>query len=224
MMNSGYTPRHSGHAVRTAPRTGSQPAKGARLAALRTGGKRFQAAVISALALALLAIVIVLATVHGPAQVRTTCASGPAAADCTAARVHGAHPPDIAGLTGTPAVTILAAARYHFDRPTAVAVSGRTVWVTSPYGQSVTELAARSGKYVAHFGAGQLTLSGPNAIAIGQGHAWVVNTPGSYITELAIKTGVQERVIPTGYNSHPDAIALAGSHLWVANAATNSVK
>ena len=204
-VNTGYTPRHTG-----------KPGKSGRSS---KGGQRFPAVIIGVTALALLGVVIGVASVHDPSSAILQCRSGtvPAAGGCG---TPSGKPRSTSTNTG---ISVYSGAAYGFSEPTAVAASRGHVWVTNVRGDSVTEMTG-DGKPAAVLSAGDYGFRGPNAIAIGGGHLWVANVPANSITEMNAVTGAWERTLAAGDDlSSPYAIDLAGKQLWVANAASNSV-
>jgi outer membrane protein assembly factor BamB len=124
-----------------------------------------------------------------------------------------------------------ASGKGHFTEPIAIAVDGVHVWVANVFGNSVTELDAKSGSIIRVIDARADDFATPIAIAVTHSHVWVVNDgvkgnskgTGS-ITELSASTGALVRVITVGAArfDNPAAIATNGSHVWVTNLETSS--
>jgi hypothetical protein len=119
----------------------------------------------------------------------------------------------------------------HFTEPLAIAVDRSHVWVANVFGNSVTELDARTGSVIRVIDARADDFKTPIAIAVTHSHVWVVNDgvkgnlrgTGS-ITELKASTGKLVRVITVAAArlDNPAAIAVSGSHVWVTNLETSS--
>jgi len=119
----------------------------------------------------------------------------------------------------------------HFTEPLAIAVDGSHVWVANVFGNSVTELNAKTGSIIRVISARADGFKTPIAIAVTHSRVWVVNDgvkgnsrgTGS-ITELMASTGALVRVITVGAArfDNPAAIAISGSHVWVTNLETSS--
>src|SRR5580704_1966329 len=113
MVNSGYTPRHStAPSLKIARRQWRAVEQAVARKERRSAASRVQITIISATALALVAIVTYFATMAEPSTVQDVCAgSSCASADGTVA----SRPP-----TGLPSVRVLRGGRYSLDGPSAV--------------------------------------------------------------------------------------------------------
>ncbi|HWD95766.1 MAG TPA: hypothetical protein VG246_05035 [Acidimicrobiales bacterium] len=119
----------------------------------------------------------------------------------------------------------------HFAEPLAIAQDGRHVWVANVFGNSVTELDARSGSVIRVIDDPADGFTTPIALAVTDDHVWVVNEgvkgnkrgTGS-ITELSTRTGALVRVIAirSARLDNPAAIAISKSRVWVTNQQTSS--
>jgi hypothetical protein len=119
----------------------------------------------------------------------------------------------------------------HFTEPVAIAVGGSRVWVANVFGNSVTELNAKTGSIIRVINARADDFATPIALAVTSAHVWVVNEgvkgdssgTGS-ITELDARDGALVRVITVGAArfDNPAAIAISGSRVWVTSLQTSS--
>ena len=119
----------------------------------------------------------------------------------------------------------------HFAEPVAIAVDHSHVWVANVFGNSVTELNAKTGSIIRVIDAREDDFVTPIAIAVTPLHVWVVNDgvkgnsrgTGS-ITELNSKSGALIRVITVSAArfDNPAAIAISGSRVWVTSLQTSS--
>jgi hypothetical protein len=119
----------------------------------------------------------------------------------------------------------------HFAEPIAIAVDHSHVWVANVFGNSVTELNARTGSVIRVIDAQADDFVTPIALAVTNEHVWVVNDgvkgnsrgTGS-ITELNARNGALVRVITVGAArfDNPAAIAISGSRVWVTSLQTSS--
>jgi hypothetical protein len=119
----------------------------------------------------------------------------------------------------------------HFSEPVAIAEGGSHVWVANVFGNSVTELNAKTGSVIRVIDASADDFATPIALAVTSAHVWVVNDgvkgnskgTGS-ITELNAHSGALIRVISVGAArfDNPAAIAIGGSRVWVTSLQTSS--
>lgn len=119
----------------------------------------------------------------------------------------------------------------HFFEPVAIAVDRSHVWVANVFGNSVTELDARTGDVLRVVDAPRDDFKTPIAIADNGRDVWVVNDGVSgnvlgtgSITELNARNGSLVRVIrvAAAHFDNPGAIAIGDAHVWVTNLETSS--
>ena len=138
----------------------------------------------------------------------------------------GSHRP-VSGSHGSSMTIarVYSAASYGFDAPNRIAADSNHVWVTNPPGNSVTELNARDGSWVATLTGASHGFDGPVGIADDGTHVWVANTSGNSVTELDASDGSWVRTLTGASYSfgRPYAIADDGTHVWVVNNSGNSV-
>jgi hypothetical protein len=220
MVNFGYTPRHSAAPAIKVP---GRPEKAAepRVPVSRRppGGHRAQIGIISATAVALLAIVTFLAVRSSPEDVTASCAQGTSGPGCAAPAGRSSA---ASAQTSVPSVHMFRGRRYSFDSPSAI-LAGAGVWVTNVLGDTVTRLPAATGGKVLTLPSGY-GFDGPNALALGHGDLWIANVPANSITEVSASTGKYIRTLSAGYGfSSPYALLLYGKRLWVTDAASDSI-
>jgi DNA-binding beta-propeller fold protein YncE len=127
-------------------------------------------------------------------------------------------------------VRVISAAKYGFNTPYAMAVTGADLWAANfdqANGNSVTELDAKTGRLVRLIS--RLNYS-PDAIAVAAGRVWVATENGGSrengsVIELSEGTGGVLRVISASKYRFdwPGGIGVTGGHVWVANTYGNSV-
>ncbi len=120
---------------------------------------------------------------------------------------------------------------HHFAEPIAIAEQGSHVWVANVFGNSVTELNAKSGSIIRVIDARADDFATPIALAVTDQHVWVVNEGVSgnsrgtgSITELNAHNGALIRVITVNAArfDNPAAIAISGSRVWVTSLQTST--
>lgn len=122
-----------------------------------------------------------------------------------------------AGLAGaTPRPHVQAGPRvgdaYNFDMPDAVALSGNDLFVTNYGNNSVTEMDASTGAFVASISGAQYGFHKPSAIVAVGKNLWITNTSGDSVTEITAAGGAFVRKVSGGVKfPHPIAIATNGS-------------
>jgi hypothetical protein len=104
-----------------------------------------------------------------------------------------------------------------------------TTWVTSPSGNSVTELSPTGAKLGTIKGASTGLADPQEVVANTAGHIFVANLGGNSITEYAAGATGNAAPIATISGSQtglsgPTGIAIAGSQLWVSDANTNTLE
>ena len=129
-------------------------------------------------------------------------------------------------------IRVIQESRYQIYAPDAIASDGSHVWVANCVGcvtgqvgaDSVTELAARSGRLIRVIHGARYRFNGPDSIASDGAHVWVANG-GESVTELSAISGRLIRMVrgPKYQFNAPSAVALVGPDVWVANVSSNSV-
>jgi DNA-binding beta-propeller fold protein YncE len=121
--------------------------------------------------------------------------------------------------------------RPRFNDPSGIAVAAGQVWVANTRGGpggadgsgSVTELAARSGRWERTLSSGRFGFHAPAAITAEGGRVWIANNGagigGDSVTELTARTGgLAADFTDSSYGfGTPAAIVADGAHVWVAN-------
>jgi hypothetical protein len=114
---------------------------------------------------------------------------------------------------------------YGFNSPDAAVLDGSALWVANKAGNSVTEVNAATGAYMAIIQGPQYHLDGPTALKLIGQDLFVANGPGHSVTELNAKTGAVVRVMAAtnyGFND-PVAMASQGSRYLFVLGAEGSV-
>ncbi len=108
---------------------------------------------------------------------------------------------------------------YNFKTPTSAAVSGGDLFVTNGAGNSVTEVSASSGAYVATISANRFKFADPTAIAAVGADLFVTNGTGDSVTEFSKSSREHIRTIRRSKDHFADPVALApfGTDLFVLN-------
>jgi YVTN family beta-propeller protein len=101
--------------------------------------------------------------------------------------------------------------------PDAVSSDGTHAWVANWSDNTLTELNAANGNFVATIHVG----TNPSGVVSDGTHVWVANWSDNTVTELNASDGSLVRTIPVG--AIPSAISSDGAHVWVANSSSNSV-
>jgi hypothetical protein len=160
---------------------------------------------------------------QGPVSGSAGTVSGSAGSSGPATQSSGPGPGS-QGSSG-PAARVISGASYAFSAPNRVAADGKHVWVTNPPGNSVTELNASDGSWVATLTGAGYGLNGPVGIADDGTHVWVTCGAGNSVTELNAGDGSVARVLTgTSYSfDAPVGIVSDGTHVWVANSDSNTV-
>lgn len=129
-------------------------------------------------------------------------AAGPAAARGISAHSHKVH-------------------TYDFDGPTSAAVAGADLFVTNGANNSVTEVKASDGSYVATISAKRFGFDAPAAIEAVGTDLFVANSANNSVTEFRAAGHRHIRTIKGSQYGFADPIALAssGSDLFVLNGA-----
>jgi hypothetical protein len=110
---------------------------------------------------------------------------------------------------------------YDFDAPNSAAVSGADLFVTNRANNSVTEVNASNGSYVATISGEGFGFDAPSAIAAIGSNLFVANRANNSVSEFG---ALRHRLIRTiqgaryGF-AHPIALALSGRDLFVLNGA-----
>ena len=120
---------------------------------------------------------------------------------------------------GQPASARSNAGAYDFNAPTSAAVVGSDLFVTNGVGNSVTEISAVSGAYVATINARRFGFAGPTAIQAVGSDLFVTNGVGNSVTEFSATHLRHIRTIRRAKFELADPIALAssGQDLFVLN-------
>jgi hypothetical protein len=108
---------------------------------------------------------------------------------------------------------------YHFDAPDSAAVVGADLFVTNEANNSVTEVKAANGAYVASISGNRYGFDAPAAV-IAVGHdLFVANSSGNSVTEFKAGSHGHVRTISgAGYGfADPLALASSGDDLFVLN-------
>ncbi len=110
---------------------------------------------------------------------------------------------------------------YDFDAPTSAAVADSDLFVTNSANNSVTEMNASDGSYMATISGNRFGFASPAAIVAVGNHLFVANSAGNSVTELKIAGHRHVRTIKGARYGFADPIALAssGQDLFVLNGA-----
>ncbi len=179
-------------------------------------------------ALAAVAVVVVAATllhVPFPGLGRATATPSQSAASRVPSvpAVGAAAPGPSTG--GVVASRVLAKGNYGFKDLTDIAADGTHIWVASYGANTVTELNAADGAWVATLSGENYGFNHPTGMVADNTHIWVANAGGNSVTELNAADGTLVRTLSAGnygFNG-PTGVATDGTHVWVANAGGNSV-
>jgi len=117
------------------------------------------------------------------ALVSALLVEAPGTAQASAAGAKGPAPVAPVPLAG---VNVLG---WGFSAPGAVASDGTHTWVANELGNSVTELDATTGAFVAVISRAADGFDGPDAVACDGTHVFVANYGGNSVTELDATTG-----------------------------------
>jgi serine/threonine-protein kinase len=129
------------------------------------------------------------------------------------------------GTGDVTASRVLAKGSYGFKDLTGITADGTHIWVASYGGNSVTELNAADGTWVATLSGGNYGFNDPTSVSADGTHIWVANAGGNSVTELSAADGTWVATL-TGGNygfNDPYDIAVSGTHIWVGNYDGNSV-
>ena len=109
----------------------------------------------------------------------------------------------------------------HFADPTAIALAGADLWIVNTGGNSVTEIAAKSGKWVRTLAAPSFMFNQPAGIAFDGTDLWVTNPPSNSATEIDAASASLVKVVSNSTSSYgfdsPSAAVSAGSLVYVAS-------
>jgi hypothetical protein len=86
-------------------------------------------------------------------------------------------------------------ARFRFNSPDGLAVTGSKIWVSNYGNDSVTELNSKNGTLLRVIHSKADGFQSPGPMALGNGHVWVLNTLGQSLTELSATSGSLIRVV-----------------------------
>jgi len=134
-----------------------------------------------------------------------------------AAAVTGVGP---AAAQGTAVPSRGQAHSYAFDAPDAAAVVGSDLFVTNHANNSVTEVNASNGSYVATLSGKSFGFDGPAAIVAVGGDLFVANRSDNSLSEFKASDRQPVRTIhgATYKFAYPGALASSGQDLFVLNA------
>jgi YVTN family beta-propeller protein len=104
----------------------------------------------------------------------------------------------------------------EFDSPTSVAVVGADLFVANGGGNTVTEVSASDGSYVAQMRARRYRFDDPSAIASIGSELFVANAVGNSVTDFMASGRKRVRVIRGGFED-PIALAPSGQDLFALN-------
>jgi hypothetical protein len=122
-------------------------------------------------------------------------------------------------------IAVFGGRRYGFDRPVALAISDRRLWVANAGDGSVTEMDATTGRWIATLAAAKTGVSDPIAETADQTMLWVASNAAGSVSQIDTATGRLVRVIGGARYGmdNPAAMAVAGDRLWITNAGNNTV-
>jgi hypothetical protein len=122
---------------------------------------------------------------------------------------------------GIPAAAGQSADAYGFDGPAAAAMVKGDLFVANSAGNSVTEVNASTGAFVAKIAGPRFKFQRPTAIQAVGADLFVTNGAGNSLTEFEAKDGALVRVISGSKFKFSDPIAMAANNtrVFVLNAA-----
>ena len=108
---------------------------------------------------------------------------------------------------------------YHFSVPTSAAVVGNDLFVTNSGNNSVTEVSASTGAFVAQISARRYRFQHPSAIEAVGADLFVANGTGNSVTEFRASDLKRVRTIRRSkyHFAHPIALASFGQNVFVLN-------